>query len=131
MTFGSIYTSTFDYYYDYYFYLGAIMTIPSLSPAWDRLLRFIDDDGKVTYGNVQGSSTEEPLSELKVEILQGESIWNLTRTGKIVSPKTILGPLDASEVPIVRCIGLNYGTHSEFCICRCICDNSMLTVEAN
>jgi hypothetical protein len=85
----------------------------SLDFCWDRLVRFRDENGEVLYGNAQ-SSTEEPTSNIKVEVLQGENIWNLTRTGKIVTPENLLGPLAASDVPIVRCIGLNDGTHSEW-----------------
>lgn len=84
----------------------------ALEFPWDRLVRFLDDSGKIEFGNAL-ASTEGLTSGIQVEVLRGESMWSLNRTGTVVTPKRFLGPLDPHDVPIVRCIGLNYKTHSE------------------
>lgn len=50
--------------------------------------------------------------KLKVEILQGSSPLDATPTGQIEEVGKLLGPLTSKDVPIIRCIGLNYKSHS-------------------
>lgn len=90
--------------------------------AWERLIRFVATDGRILRGepilkdkNLDiGLITEE--DQLQVKVLVGEDIYD--ETGKthlseeIVTVKKLLGPLTALDVPILRCVGLNYQKHS-------------------
>ncbi len=62
-----------------------------------------------------GTTTEE--TKLKARVLSGDDIYDITGatrlTDEVATVKTLLGPLTPSDVPILRCIGLNYLTHSE------------------
>lgn len=92
--------------------------------SFDRLIRFVAEDGRIVYGEPQISSAEElrdciEKGSLKAEILDGidGAMWpqfqQARQTGRIVTVKQLLGPLHVDSVPIIRCIGLNYMKHSE------------------
>jgi len=53
---------------------------------------------------------------LQAKVLAGEDIYDTTGltklTDEVVTVKKILGPLAQNDVPIVRCVGLNYAKHS-------------------
>jgi hypothetical protein len=49
---------------------------------------------------------------LQVKVLQGDHPLSAIPTGQIEMVARLLGPLEPSNVPIIRCIGLNYKTHS-------------------
>jgi hypothetical protein len=94
-----------------------------MAVPWSRLIRFIATDGRVLRGEPVlptaafdlGGTTEE--TRLQARVLEGSDIYDTTGQTKlgdeVVTVKKLLGPLTASDVPIVRCIGLNYATHSE------------------
>ncbi|KAG7426864.1 Uncharacterized protein YisK [Fusarium oxysporum f. sp. raphani] len=89
--------------------------------AWQRLIRFVSTDGRLLRGEPilpspdfdLGNTTEE--TKLKARVIEGEDIYDTTGatrvTDEVVTVKTLLGPLVASDVPILRCVGLNYATH--------------------
>ncbi|KAM0079764.1 hypothetical protein ACKRZS_008093 [Fusarium odoratissimum] len=89
--------------------------------AWQRLIRFVSTDGRLLRGEPilptpdfdLGNTTEE--TKLKACVIEGEDIYDTTGatrvTDEVVTVKTLLGPLVASDVPILRCVGLNYATH--------------------
>ncbi|SCO78375.1 related to fumarylacetoacetate hydralase [Fusarium oxysporum] len=89
--------------------------------AWQRLIRFVSTDGRLLRGEPilpspdfdLGNTTEE--TKLKARIIEGEDIYDTTGatrvTDEVVTVKTLLGPLVSSDVPILRCVGLNYATH--------------------
>lgn len=87
--------------------------------AWSRLIRYVSaKDGKIHYGEpiVSDKDDIDALAQkgaLKVKILEGATAISATPTGEEDEVKTLLGPLTSSEVPLVRCIGLNYKTHSK------------------
>jgi hypothetical protein len=89
-----------------------------MSPVqWSRLVRYIDTNGNTGYGEPQVSSDTDVLQEardgkLQVKVLEGDSALTATPTDEIQTVRTLLSPLTQQEVPIVRCIGLNYKTHS-------------------
>ena len=60
-----------------------------------------------------GTVTEE--TKLQARIIVGDSIFDTsgqTRvTDEVVTVKRLLGPLEAKDVPILRCVGLNYAKH--------------------
>lgn len=88
--------------------------------SWDRLIRYVSaKDGKIRYGEpiVSGDKPDiDALAQdgsLKVKILEGAGPFEAKPTGEEDSVKQLLGPLTPEDVPIVRCIGLNYKTHSK------------------
>lgn len=52
---------------------------------------------------------------LQAKVLQGDDIYDETGNTKIteevVTVKKLLGPLSQTDVPVLRCVGLNYATH--------------------
>jgi hypothetical protein len=88
--------------------------------AWDRLIRYVSaKDGKVRYGEPIVSEEKPDIDalalsgDLKVKILDGAGPFEAKPTGEEDSVKQLLGPLTPEDVPIVRCIGLNYKAHSK------------------
>lgn len=89
--------------------------------AWERLIRFVAEDGRVLRGEPilpspdfdLGTTTEE--TKLQAKVIQGEDIYDTTGktvvTDEVVTVKNLLGPLAQSDVPILRCVGLNYAKH--------------------
>lgn len=90
--------------------------------VWDRLIRFVATDGRVLRGEPIlpspdydiGSTTEK--DQLQAKVVSGTDIFSnkgdTKVTDEIVTVKAVLGPLTQEEVPILRCIGLNYAKHS-------------------
>lgn len=90
---------------------------------WKRLIRFIATDGRVLRGEPILPNPKTDLGfitesdNLQAKIIEGDDIYDTsgkTRvTDKVVTVKTILGPLVQEDIPILRCVGLNYAKHSE------------------
>ncbi|KAF5579137.1 5-carboxymethyl-2-hydroxymuconate isomerase [Fusarium pseudocircinatum] len=84
--------------------------------TWKRLIRFLDDQEKVCVGDAAAESAQEFARLLKAGTLTanqlvGDNIFDAKPTGKIVHVKSLLGPLTPGDVPIIRCVGLNYAKH--------------------
>ncbi|CCT67989.1 related to fumarylacetoacetate hydralase [Fusarium fujikuroi] len=89
--------------------------------AWQRLIRFVSTDGRLLRGEPilptpdfdLGDTTEE--TKLQARVIEGDDLYDTTGvtrvTDEVVTVKTLLGPLVASDVSILRCVGLNYATH--------------------
>jgi hypothetical protein len=96
-----------------------IFTMP---PSWKRLIRFESTDGKVLRGEPilpspdfdVGSTTEETGLKAKVISVANNDIFDPATkvTDEEVTVKKLLGPVTTEEVPIIRCIGLNFKKHS-------------------
>lgn len=91
--------------------------------AWNRLIRYVSArDGSIKYGEpilTEGEKNPDIdalalAGGLKVKVLQGENPIVAKPTGEEDEVKKggLLGPLTPKDVPIVRCVGLNYRTHS-------------------
>jgi hypothetical protein len=100
--------------------IGRTMSSSSLT-KWDRLVRYVSaKDGKTKYGEPivdDGKADIDDLAqkgELKVKVLEGSTPFDAAPTGEQDEVKTLLGPLTPKDVPVVRCTGLNYKTHSEW-----------------
>jgi hypothetical protein len=96
------------------------MTLP-----WKRLIRFEAVDGRILRGEPVLSANEgidlgfvTEADQLQAKILVGHDIYNTTGnttlTEETVLVKKILSPLAQSDVPILRCVGLNYAKHSTY-----------------
>ena len=86
--------------------------------SWNRLIRFVSTDGTTTFGDAlldDASEIHQKLSDnaLYAQELSGSSPFDLKATGKKLQVKTILPLLTQRDVPIIRCIGLNYTKHSK------------------
>jgi hypothetical protein len=91
--------------------------------VWNRLIRFIATDGRVLRGQPilpmedfdLGFTTAE--TKLKAKVITGDDPYDTTGktqvTEEIVVVKQLLGPLAQEDVPILRCVGLNYAKHSK------------------
>ncbi|RYP14196.1 hypothetical protein DL765_006557 [Monosporascus sp. GIB2] len=89
--------------------------------AWSRLIRFVATDGRVLRGEPilphpefdLGQTTE--ATGLRAKVIQGDDVYDTTGatkvTDEIATVKKLLGPLSPSDVPIIRCVGLNYVSH--------------------
>jgi hypothetical protein len=92
-------------------------------PSWDRLIRFIATDGRELRGEPilpspdfdVGTTTEETGLKAKVIDVANNDIFDPATkvTSEEVTVKKLLGPVTVDEVPIIRCIGLNFIKHSE------------------
>lgn len=92
-----------------------------MSIAWERLIRFVAEDGRVLRGEPilptpdfdLGTTTAE--TKLQAKVIQGDDIYDTTGktvvSEEVVTVQKLLGPLAPSDVPILRCVGLNYVKH--------------------
>lgn len=95
--------------------------------AWDRLVRYRrHGNDEICFGQPilppdKADETDQLAEDgkLEVEVLEGSSPFDARPSGRTERVGKLLGPLTPADVPIVRCIGLNYKTHSEL--------NQMLT----
>ncbi|KAM5344632.1 hypothetical protein ACJ41O_013167 [Fusarium nematophilum] len=87
-----------------------------MSPSWTRLIRFVDDSGNETFGEPIIADDKE-----FAERLANNDLWAVEYKGKNpvselvkgdkVHVKALRDLLRPADVPIVRCIGLNYIKH--------------------
>lgn len=90
---------------------------------WNRLIRFESLDGRILrgepilpnedfdLGTYNTSSSNQ--NSLQARIITGDDIYShaCTVTSETATVKKILGPLEQNQVPILRCVGLNYAKH--------------------
>ncbi|KAF1975539.1 fumarylacetoacetate hydrolase family protein-like protein [Bimuria novae-zelandiae CBS 107.79] len=90
-------------------------------PSWKRLIRFESTDGKVLRGEPilpspdfdVGTATEATGLKAKIIDVANNDIFNPATkvTDQEATVKKLLGPVTTDEVPIIRCIGLNFIKH--------------------
>lgn len=87
--------------------------------AWTRLVRYVSaKDNQIHYGEPILSDDNADIDalaqegKLRVKVLDGDNGMDAKPTGAEDEVKQLLGPLRSDEVPMIRCIGLNYKTHS-------------------
>jgi hypothetical protein len=93
-----------------------------MKPVWERLIRFVAADGKILHGEPLATSSTLDLgfvtekNGLKAKVIEGSDLFDTSGetkvTENVVDVKEILGPLTRADVPVIRCIGLNYAKHS-------------------
>ena len=88
--------------------------------SWDRLVRYVSaKDGNVYYGEPIVYDSKPDIDQLaqdgklEVKVLDGPNPLQAKPTGEQDTVKQLLGPLTPKDVPIIRCVGLNYKTHSK------------------
>jgi hypothetical protein len=89
--------------------------------SWDRLVRYVSaKDGEIRYGEPIVSDAKPDIDQLaqdgklEVNVLEGANPIVAKANGEKDTVKQLLGPLTPKDVPIIRCVGLNYKTHSTF-----------------
>ncbi|MCJ1302721.1 hypothetical protein MMC08_005525 [Hypocenomyce scalaris] len=86
-------------------------------PPWRFLIRFTDTDGVEHLGepNVGSGDDVIPAFEtgaLKATVLETSSIFTRdVRKLGVVAVEKLLSPLRPSDVPMIKCVGLNYMKH--------------------
>ena len=86
--------------------------------AWSRLIHF-ESEGDTYYGEPEIKDSKDLLKSLESGILYvtaypGTSVLELSTTSSGRRKVTkILGLLEPKDVPIVKCVGLNYIKHSK------------------
>ncbi|KAL1966636.1 hypothetical protein VTN77DRAFT_4047 [Rasamsonia byssochlamydoides] len=86
-----------------------------MSP-WSRLIRFISEEGKTSYGEPDIENIEQLESWLQdgslyAHELLGNDPFSLAAGSRRLRVKQLLAVLTPDDVPIVRCVGLNYIKH--------------------
>lgn len=88
------------------------------SQPWTRLIRFVNDTGNETFGEPCVESEQELTERLSKNDLwaieyNGDTPTSATIRGEKVHVKALSNLFKSSDVPIIRCIGLNYIAHSK------------------
>jgi 2-keto-4-pentenoate hydratase/2-oxohepta-3-ene-1,7-dioic acid hydratase in catechol pathway len=83
---------------------------------WNRLIRFQDESGKVYYGEPIVNDSEDvgqlfESGNLEALVIDGDIYGDCVVSEQRVTVKKLLGPLTQGQVPIIRCVGLNYMLH--------------------
>lgn len=88
-------------------------------PSWSRLVRYQSaESGPVQFGEPIVSDGNADISglartgQLQVTVYEGSNPFSLQPTARTEAVHRLLGPLAPEHVPIIRCIGLNYKSHS-------------------
>ncbi|GKU10698.1 unnamed protein product [Fusarium langsethiae] len=85
------------------------------SSTWNRLIRFVDDNGNETFGDPEIQNDKDFAERLAKNDLwaieyKGQSPVSQLVKGERIHVKAVRELLRSSDVPIVRCIGLNQGS---------------------
>ena len=97
-----------------------VTAMASVKVDWDRLVRYVSaGDNQIHYGEpmVEASQIDQIAElakdgKLQVKVLEGSEPMTVRRTDKTDTVKRLLGPIEPRNTPIMRCIGLNYKSHS-------------------
>ncbi|KAL6903170.1 hypothetical protein GGI43DRAFT_401417 [Trichoderma evansii] len=88
-------------------------------PAWNRLIRFEDINGKERYGEPVDDDLDVGIAlhrgeDVYARIVRTESALDLSAalSADIIQVKKLLAPLKPHEAGTIRCIGLNYREHA-------------------
>jgi hypothetical protein len=86
--------------------------------TWQRLIRFEDESGHERFGDPCIDHADDlypslPKKELLAHVYDGGGPFELSKTGEKCVVKGLLRVLEPTDVPIIKCIGLNYMKHSK------------------
>lgn len=83
--------------------------------GWNRLIRFVGEDNCIYRGEPVMDSLDDDIAKidnLQAKVIEGHDIFDdCTVSDRILKVKKLLGPLTPDEVPVIRCIALNYVKH--------------------
>jgi 2-keto-4-pentenoate hydratase/2-oxohepta-3-ene-1,7-dioic acid hydratase in catechol pathway len=87
-----------------------------MAPVWTRLIRFVGADNNIYQGEPIITSPEITVDKLldedslEAKIITGDDVFSSEAvvTDKIIKVTKLLAPLSKEQVPIIKCIGLNY-----------------------
>ena len=99
--------------------IASSITRKMSSNSWNRLIRFVDDNGNETFGDPEVQNDKDFAERLAKNDLwaveyKGQSPVSQLTKGEKIHVKAVRELLRPSDVPIIRCIGLNYIKHSEW-----------------
>lgn len=89
-----------------------------MATKWQRLIKFQDSKGQTKFGEpiIDGADdllTQLEKGDLKAKEYSGSDAFDLQETGNEIEVTSHLLPiLRPEDVPIIKCIGLNYTNHS-------------------
>ncbi|KAF9786547.1 hypothetical protein IL306_014129 [Fusarium sp. DS 682] len=90
-----------------------------MAPNWTHLVRFIaEEDGQAHLGHIDNKAwpdiglSLEKGEKIQAKLVQG-CIFDGVVTEKSFTIKQLLAPLTIDQVPIIRCMGLNYRDHAK------------------
>lgn len=94
--------------------------------GWQRLIHFLDEHGAERYGEPCIGDAEELYAllgreELFANVWTGTGPFDLHAAGEKCKVNRLLPVLERHDVPIVKCIGLNYAKHSTTCFYTANC----------
>jgi 2-keto-4-pentenoate hydratase/2-oxohepta-3-ene-1,7-dioic acid hydratase in catechol pathway len=85
-----------------------------MSPTWTRLVRFLaEEDGQVHLGEVDPAQCPDVglatfnKERVAVRLVAG-TVFDGSVTSTVMHISHLLPPLEIRDVPIIRCLGLNY-----------------------
>ncbi|KAG5416684.1 hypothetical protein I9W82_005648 [Candida metapsilosis] len=86
--------------------------------TWKRLIRFVANDGKIYRGEPIVTDAEYDVGKqflqgktIKAKVVKGDIFKDAVVTDEELDVKQLLGPLTQDDVPIIKCVGLNYMKH--------------------
>ena len=90
-----------------------------MKTSWKRLIRFEDSQGRILQGEPILPSGDFDIGKIKeadglqAKVITGSEIFDSSSSvsDETVTVKRLLSPLKPQDVPILRCIGLNYAKH--------------------
>jgi 2-keto-4-pentenoate hydratase/2-oxohepta-3-ene-1,7-dioic acid hydratase in catechol pathway len=89
-----------------------------MTATWKRLIRFVAQDGKIYRGEPIVSDSEFDVGKqylsgkaIQAKVVTGDIFSDAVVTDQVLEVKKLLGPLTEDDVPIIKCVGLNYMKH--------------------
>ncbi|KAL7768452.1 hypothetical protein ACKLNR_002753 [Fusarium oxysporum f. sp. zingiberi] len=90
-----------------------------MAPNWTHLVRFVaEEDGQVYLGQIDHEAWSdvglsfEKGEKMQAKLIQG-CVFDGVVTERLLTVKELLAPLAMEQVPIIRCMGLNYRDHAK------------------
>ncbi|KAE9580741.1 Fumarylacetoacetate hydrolase domain-containing protein 2 [Colletotrichum fructicola] len=78
--------------------------------SFDRLIRFVDGEGRTSYGDLAKPLAAKEIIGIQVNVVVGNLQYGFTRTNEKRTVAKLLNPVP--DAPSVLCAGLNYKLHS-------------------
>ena len=89
-----------------------------MAPDWTHLIRFIaQEDGQIHLGQIDPQITPDvglasyEKRKIEAKLITG-TVFDGRVTSKTMTVSQLLSPLSADQVPLIRCLGLNYRDHA-------------------